>query len=221
MIHKLIGLHRGQRGITGLETAIILIAFVVVAAVFAYTVLSAGLFSTQKSQQAVHSGLDETRSTIELRGNVIAYKGDGVIDSTVGKVEICVANAVDSGETIDVTPPYVTAGGTLLASGWDNQTLITYIDKNVTVSNCAWTVSFIGKTDGDYDLEDGEKAVITIWLHTYDGAAWADGASGTFLATYDLDTNQQFMMEIKPAAGAVLSIERTMPSYLDTVIDLH
>ena len=38
-------LTRNQRGITGLETAIILIAFVVVASVFAYTVLSAGIFS--------------------------------------------------------------------------------------------------------------------------------------------------------------------------------
>ncbi len=44
---------RDEKGITGLETAIILIAFVVVAAVFAYTALSAGLFSTQKSQEAV------------------------------------------------------------------------------------------------------------------------------------------------------------------------
>ena len=40
---------RHEKGITGLETAIILIAFVVVAAVFAYTALSAGLFATQKS----------------------------------------------------------------------------------------------------------------------------------------------------------------------------
>jgi flagellin-like protein len=35
-------LRQGEPGITGLETAIILIAFVVAAAVFAYTVLSAG-----------------------------------------------------------------------------------------------------------------------------------------------------------------------------------
>jgi flagellin FlaB len=61
-----------EKGITGLETAIILIAFVVVAAVFAYTALSAGLFSTQKSQEAVYSGLKEAQSTLELRGGVIA-----------------------------------------------------------------------------------------------------------------------------------------------------
>ncbi len=42
-----------QRGITGLETAIVLIAFVVVASVFAFAVLSTGLTSSQKSQEAV------------------------------------------------------------------------------------------------------------------------------------------------------------------------
>jgi flagellin-like protein len=65
-------IYKNQKGITGLETAIILIAFVVVAAVFAYTVLSAGLFSTQKSQEAVYSGLKETQNTIDLKGAVTA-----------------------------------------------------------------------------------------------------------------------------------------------------
>lgn len=63
---------KGEKGITGLETAIILIAFVVVASVFAYTALSAGLFSTQKSQQAIYSGISEAQSTLELKGGVLA-----------------------------------------------------------------------------------------------------------------------------------------------------
>jgi len=69
MLTRLFNRMRGdQRGITGLETAIILIAFVVVASVFAYTVLSAGLFSTQKSQEAVYSGLEEAQTTMEMKG---------------------------------------------------------------------------------------------------------------------------------------------------------
>ena len=63
-------MHHNQKGITGLETAIILIAFVVVAAVFAFTALSAGLFSTEKSKEAVYSGLKEAQSTLELKGSV-------------------------------------------------------------------------------------------------------------------------------------------------------
>jgi flagellin FlaB len=40
---------REEYGITGLETAIVLIAFVVVAAVFAFVVLSTGLFSSERA----------------------------------------------------------------------------------------------------------------------------------------------------------------------------
>jgi len=47
-----------EEGITGLETAIILIAFVIVASVFAYVVLSSGLFSSQKAKEAVTAGMD-------------------------------------------------------------------------------------------------------------------------------------------------------------------
>ena len=45
-----------QKGITGLETAIILIAFVVVASVFAFTVLSTGIFASERSKETVSGG---------------------------------------------------------------------------------------------------------------------------------------------------------------------
>jgi flagellin FlaB len=220
MIGKVVRWHRDQKGITGLETAIILIAFVVVASVFAYTALSAGLFSTQKSQEAVYSGLQEARSTMELRGTVVAYKGDGVIDSTVGKVEFTVTNAVKNGEKIDLTPPYALADGALVSSGLDNPTQISYNDLNTTVANCAWTLSWVGKHNDDYLLEDNEKAVITVWLHTYNGSVWADGDTPPFLGTDDVSTDHNFTLEVKPPNGAVLTIERTTPASLDTVMDL-
>ena len=70
---------RGQEGITGLETAIILIAFVVVASVFAFTVLSTGLFSAEKGKETVHAGLKEAQSSMALLGGIIV-KGRRVID---------------------------------------------------------------------------------------------------------------------------------------------
>jgi len=221
MIGKLIRWHRDQKGITGLETAIILIAFVVVASVFAYTALSAGLFSTQKSQEAIYSGIKETSSTLEMRGSVVAYKGDSAINDSVGKVEFTVSNAMTSGETIDLTPPYAVAGGALVPSGLTNPTQISYSDLNTTIPNCAWTLSWIGKHNNDYLLDQNEKAVITVWLHTYDGSAWADGSNPPFLGTYVADTNHTFTLEVKPAAGAVMTIERTTPAYLDSVMDLN
>ena len=46
------GFVKEERGITGLETAIVLIAFVVVSSVFAFAALSTGLFSSDKSKDA-------------------------------------------------------------------------------------------------------------------------------------------------------------------------
>jgi len=64
--------HRNEKGITGLETAIILIAFVTVAAVFGYAVLSAGIFSAEKGKETVYLGLQEAKSTMEITGAVVA-----------------------------------------------------------------------------------------------------------------------------------------------------
>jgi len=61
-------LSNGQKGMTGLETAIILIAFVTVASVLAYSVLSAGIFSSEKGKETVYSGLQQAQSTMEIKG---------------------------------------------------------------------------------------------------------------------------------------------------------
>jgi len=55
---------------TGLEAAIVLIAFVVVSSVFSFVVLNAGFMSTQKAQEVVHAGVDQTASTLQLHGDV-------------------------------------------------------------------------------------------------------------------------------------------------------
>jgi len=119
-----------EKGITGLETAIILIAFVVVAAVFAYTVLSAGLFSTQKAQEAVYSGLKEAQSTMELRGAVIATGNTTGASGNIKQLNFTVANVL-GGESIDFTPP--TNGAAGVATGTANKVIINYIDKGQTV----------------------------------------------------------------------------------------
>ena len=64
----------GERGITGLETAIILIAFVVVATVFAFIVLTTGIFSAERGKETVFAGLAKARGTMEVRGGIIVTR---------------------------------------------------------------------------------------------------------------------------------------------------
>jgi len=206
---------RHEKGITGLETAIILIAFVVVAAVFAYTALSAGLFATQKSQESVYSGLKEARSTLELKGAVIATAGtEGAEDiGTIKLISFTVSNVL-GGEAIDFTRP--TANGTtgIAAGGGDNKVVINYIDSEQTKNDLYWTVTKLGNADDDYLLEDTEKFKITIG---------DDTTGGTLLNALepDLTANEQFSLIIQTPVGAVLEIERTTPAYIDDIMNLR
>lgn len=201
-----------EKGITGLETAIILIAFVVVAAVFAYTALSAGLFSTQKAQEAIYSGLEEAQSTVELRGAVIATGNTTGASGNIKQITFTVANVL-GGESIDFTPP---AGGSAgVATGTDNKVIINYIDKGQTVDNLYWSVSKLGKEDGDYLLEENEKFQVTIG-----GAATTPGNLIDALSPY-LGVNTTFSIVVMTPHGAVLTIERTTPAYIDTIMNLR
>jgi len=56
---------KNEDGFTGLEAAIVLIAFIVVAAVFSYVILGAGFFTTQKSQEVVHTGVTQASSSLD------------------------------------------------------------------------------------------------------------------------------------------------------------
>ena len=60
------GLRQDERGITGLDAAIITIAFVVVASVFAFTALTTGLFATDRATETVTAGLAQARGTMVL-----------------------------------------------------------------------------------------------------------------------------------------------------------
>ena len=64
--------HKDESGQTALETAIILIAFIVVASVFAFAILSAGSASTEKGQQAIYAGLEGVQSSMAIKGAVVA-----------------------------------------------------------------------------------------------------------------------------------------------------
>ena len=193
-------LRRDERGITGLETAIILIAFVVVASVFAYTVLSAGIFSSQKGQEAVYAGLEEARASMSIKGSMFAYGTGGNATGNVTGVSFCLVNTM-KGQAIDLTP----SGGN---GTTDNVTIISFTDSTQHVADLAWSTEFVGTNNLDNLLENEEQCIVTI--------AFTDGdAPVTGLGIYD-----SFYIEVKPVTGASLVTERTLPGRIDPVMDL-
>jgi len=183
---------RDEAGITALETAIILIAFVVVASVFAFTILSAGTFSTERGKEAVFAGLSQVRSSIELKGSVIATASVTGTTGTIDDVIFTIANAV-GGEPVNLNTD-------------DRVVVIDYRDALQMTSVDSWSLTWKVRADDDDLLEAGELAEITVPLDTL---------------TNTLGINTDFSIEIKPPSGAVLNIQRTTPAYIEAVYDLQ
>ena len=66
---------RDDRAFTGLEAAIVFIALIVVASVFAYVVVGAGIATSQKNQEVMHAALEESGSALRP-GQVVIAKLD-------------------------------------------------------------------------------------------------------------------------------------------------
>ena len=181
-----------QRGITGLETAIVLIAFVVVSSVFAFAALSTGLFSSDVAKQTIQAGLAETRGTLELKGSVIA-RVTGTTGTTGAKVSTIVFHVSNAaaGEAIDLTP-----GNTVIKYSDKSQTVI----MNSTTNFSSTNISAFGDTDTL--LETGEVFEIIL----LDLVGQLDP---------DLTTNAEFSIEVIPPRGAVLFSGRRTPVSLE------
>jgi len=192
---------KDKRGFTGLEAAIVLTAFIVVAAVFAYVVLNAGFFTTEKAKQVVHTGVGMATSSCTLSGDVIG-KGN-----------------TSGAETVDyiVATIQLTAGHNPIRisdNSSENQTdqwfVVSYRDELVYTNSTEWTRSWVGDSDEDNVLEYGEKAEITITVPT-----------SSMLNTATEATNAEFTMEFKPAEGAVMTFTKETPPTIDAVMVMY
>jgi len=186
--------HRDERGITGLETAIILIAFVVVATVFAFVVLTTGIFSSERGKETVFAGLEKARGTMEVRGGVVVTASGTTL--AVDGIQFTVATTA-GGESVPLDP-----------AATNNRTVIAYRDAATVDNDVTYTViDIVG--DADTLLEPGEVKVINI----------AVPAGITPAPT--MDANDRFTLEVQTPVGAVVDITRQLPAELAEVMQLH
>ncbi len=187
-----------ENAFTGLEAAIVLIAFIVVAAVFSYVVLGAGFFTTQKSQEVVHTGVSQASSSMEIVGYVYGLQINAdhdkrTDDQQLGAIKFTVAN---------------TAGGTAIDV---KQMIITYVDEtnhlvipyksgaNIQANEGkSWDVLDQYNANGDLLLEPGEQFEIGVYV---------PGPG----------VNKAFTVNLQPAAGAVYPIKKTVPPAVNKI----
>jgi len=173
-----------------------------VASVFAYVVLSAGLFSTQKAKEAIHAGLEEAKSTIEVKGNIYGKMESGILT----EVYFTLATTT-GGDTIDFTPPSGNVTG-----NFTNLVVISYTDSYQIFPSINWSLTKLNSNGDDNLLDKNELFMITVDLSVVSANATADQMPGPY---------HKFQLEVKPPVGAVLVLERTIPARVDEIVNLY
>ena len=188
---------KNQRGITGLETAIVLIAFVVVSSVFAFAALSTGMFSSDKARETIRAGLAQTRSSMELKGSVIGTANASGTTGVLTTIDFHVTQSAGGGD-VDLTP------GTMIVKYTDD------VQAKLFSSTSGLLIEGVGSADSDNLLERNEVYKISLI-----GLESLNAGNDDLTTALGIDTT--FTLEVIPIKGAVLHIERTTPIFMDTI----
>ncbi len=186
-------LKRNESGFSGIEAAIVLIAFVVIATVFTYVMLSAGFFTTQKSQQIAHAGVTQTASEIVVRGDVIGldtYNGGNV---SVLEFDLGLAQGGLPVDVSKMSMKYSTSSRTPI--------VLVYRESGGSAAPPAygmvpgsWTIVSSNTQTGTAVLHEGERATIRV------------------MPPVPLNPGEDFNLQITTENGVTLGIDRTVPN---------
>ncbi len=199
-----------RRGMTGLETAIILVAFVITAAAFAFVVLNMGFLTAEKAQSVISSGMTEASSALLVDSGVVGQFGTtGGDQADIDLVKLTFYIKLSQGhEPIDLD---------------DSKLVATYTNPRCHgelygTNGTIMTIQGIN-SDGDSLLETGEKFRVSINF-TELTDAMVDPDPGTQEEVYT-HPYEEFRIELRPSAGAVLTLEKQIPAVYSTIMVLE
>jgi flagellin FlaB len=124
---------RDRRGTVGIETAIIIIAFVIVASAVAYVVINMGYYAAQKSRDTISRGVESVSSSLEFDGSVI-----GKVDENTPYIKYL------------IIPVRLSVGKSLVDLGVES-VMVSVFSKSFTISDIYYGVY---KETTDPPLED-------------------------------------------------------------------
>jgi len=230
-VRKMAGKTRLVKGIVGIEAAIVLIAFVVVAAALAFVVLNMGFYTTQRSKEVMSQGLAQASSALEIDGTVLAKvnttkqnltcvvipirlsAGQKDVELTPGKADIAVWVINKGGATSTYTnsTQAITNLTKTLQKIYNSINIhANYtIDELCTAAGATWSgVAVVWRQPNNNDtvLQAGEKVLVVI---NFTKLGKILKQVGIGLSPYDV-----FKVEIKPPIGSALTVERQVPASL-------
>ena len=194
-----------NRGMVGIEAAIVLIAFVIVAAAFSFMVVNMGLFATQSGKDTIQEGITEVSSPLMIDGSIYLRANSSMVNAvvvplvTIGTQYVSMAQnsteitlrvgnhtaLANVYEGINGTNPYTAQFDTLV---------------NVVGNSSTGAKLFIGNNDGGSSLDSTEKGFLVFYLNGTDEAA----------------EGEHIYMDIRPQNSAPLSVDIFVPPNLTT-----
>jgi flagellin FlaB len=203
-------IRKNKRGIVGIEAAIVLIAFVVIAAALAYVVINMGFYSAQKAKSTIDKGIQEATSALELDGFITGKTStEAVITYLAVPIKLAVGQEqVDMAKnTVVVAVQGANFSLANIYSGAETSTNESLSNLMANVTNPPNATCFIYNYESVNDtvLKQNAKAYIVINLGTYSVASYA-----------------KVTIEIRTSRGAALMIQREIPGGLptDKLVDL-
>jgi flagellin FlaB len=211
-----------RKGIVGIEAAIILIAFVIVSAVFAFMVINMGLFATQRSKDTISQGLREASSPLQVDGNifirvnseltvnatVIPLRAMGVKYVPVGKNETVVSLSIikRGGSSIAFSNIYYGVNTTFnpRGSSFDDLVQTASVTLNNILNNILGetrrpaAILIVENNNGDEALDSSEKGFLVVMLGD----------------DYTADPRSLVTIEIRVERSAPLTVEFMVPEAL-------
>jgi flagellin FlaB len=179
---------KNDNAFTGLEAAIVLIAFVVVAAVFSYVVLGAGFFTTQKSQETVYTGVSQATSNIQMIGQVYGIASGG----SIKQIRFSIGLAPGS-PTLDISKMRI---------AFSTQGTIPVI----------YTAATSGTTTPDYSDTNPTFIALENGVGSMMSSLTAQNQTQiSFNVSPLVSKNTVMNIEIRPAVGASLPFSKTAP----------
>jgi flagellin FlaB len=206
---------KNRRGIVGIEAAIVMIAFVVIAAALAYVVINMGFYAAQTAKSTIDKGIKEATSALELDG-FITGRTNATGNVTFLAIPVKLAVAQQQVDMNNNTVIVAVAGKTFALANIYNGS---QVSAEISISNLMDEVSnssggapvaecfiYNSANPTDTGLQQNAKAYVVISLSDQYG-----------LAGYD-----KVKIEIRTSVGAALMVQRDIPGGLadDQLVDL-
>jgi flagellin FlaB len=233
------GHRQSHRGVIGVESAIVMIAFVIVAAALAFVVLNMGFSTTQKAKTTIVAGLGEASSSLEVSGKVF---GSGHVSDAKLNVTAFPIKIASGGDSVNLD---------------NNTAAVKYLSNSINYDNIykgTLTATADDLTDGTADgqwlqlSEAAESAKQENFISDNpfetDGSSWPAATSAFIYWTVNdnnndiLDQGEHAVLaivyarddrpssldkvraEILVPTGSALTVERQVPSITTNVVDL-